>query len=222
MINLITVSQHLFDHYLVTCIYRYDLSQFAPAPSSELPPVRIFVDRPPETPRLTGQPGATPKAAFVPRTDPSPPSLVRGGWGLVFLIDQWRVEPLTVRRTQALISLLLASAKSPCIGNTGLLPLIKLWVLHAHRLTDNSNRNARDKANETMSTDGNRHIDRRVMLIREKVAERVSFLSFHSAGSGSGSGSDSVSAVVAVEKMSVKGRALPLICCTCGDTTHAV
>ena len=34
-------------------------------------------------------------------------------------------------------------------------------------LTDN--RNARDWANESMITDGNRHIDRRYMLIREKV-----------------------------------------------------
>ena len=200
----------------------FSAPQFGAAPVAEVQIVRIFADTAPETPRTTHQLGAIPKADFAPRTNPSLPSLVRGGWGLVFLIDQWRVEPLTVRRTQALISLLLASAKSPCIGNTGLLPLIKLWVLHAHRLTDNSNRNARDQANETMITDGNRHIDRRVMLIREKVAERVSFLSFHTAGSGSGSGSDSVSAVVAVEKMSVKGRALPLICCTCGDTTHAV
>ncbi len=34
-------------------------------------------------------------------------------------------------------------------------------------LTDN--RNARDWANDSMITDGNRHIDRRYMLIREKV-----------------------------------------------------
>ena len=34
-------------------------------------------------------------------------------------------------------------------------------------LTDN--RNARDWGNESMITDGNRHIDRRYMLIREKV-----------------------------------------------------
>ena len=34
-------------------------------------------------------------------------------------------------------------------------------------LTDN--RNARDWSNESMITDGNRHIDRRYMLIREKV-----------------------------------------------------
>ena len=42
------------------------------------------------------------------------------------------------------------------------------WV-ERPTLTLTDNRNARDWANETMITDGNRHIDRRYMLIREKV-----------------------------------------------------
>ena len=42
------------------------------------------------------------------------------------------------------------------------------WV-ERPTLTLTDNRNARDWANETMITDGNRHMDRRYMLIREKV-----------------------------------------------------
>ena len=46
------------------------------------------------------------------------------------------------------------------------------WV-ERPTLTLTDNRNARDWANETMITDGNRHIDRRYMLIREKVNNGV-------------------------------------------------
>ena len=46
------------------------------------------------------------------------------------------------------------------------------WV-ERPTLTLTDNRNARDWANETMITDGNRHIDRRYMLIREKVNDGI-------------------------------------------------
>ena len=46
------------------------------------------------------------------------------------------------------------------------------WV-ERPTLTLTDNRNARDGANESMITDGNRHIDRRFMLIREKVEQGI-------------------------------------------------
>ena len=53
------------------------------------------------------------------------------------------------------------------------------WV-ERPTLTLTDNRNARDWANESMITDGNRHIDRRYMLIREKVEQGIMTVAWES------------------------------------------